>query len=168
MRDKGLVDKAYIYIVQYKMANRGVSPSINQISAELGVNSSSMIHKILRILESNKRIIIHKAPISRGIVVVGALWIAPDVRPPSFPTDRSKLLYQAVIDHCSRNDGNSPSYRLLCAMTGIPTISQVNIHLKKLDALGILHVALGGINRHISVPNSQWIPPSKVAKHESE
>lgn len=154
---KPLYDNIYNYIVTYKRKHNGVSPTIAQIAAHINKKSSSFVHYRLQEMSNDGRIEYHHKPTSRGIVVSNSTWHAPDVRPPWFPNEQCELLYDKVIEYAKENNGNSPSYRGLKAMTGMSSISLIRHHLKLLHAYGILHVSFGGINRHISVPNSTWM-----------
>lgn len=68
--------RIYRYIVNYKAAHNGNSPSYRQIMAEVGLATVSTIKNHLEALE--QRGLLRQEQGSRGIVVVGSKWIPPE------------------------------------------------------------------------------------------
>lgn len=68
----------YEFILEYKQAHDGNSPSVREIGARLGIESTSMVMYYLRQLEELDLILISSAR-SRMIQVVGAQWLPPEV-----------------------------------------------------------------------------------------
>lgn len=60
------------YIIQYKTANDGNSPTIREIMIVCGISSTSMVSYILRDLQDAGKIRIIEG--SRGIMVTGGMW----------------------------------------------------------------------------------------------
>ena len=60
------------YIVNYKTANDGNSPTIREIMSGCHISSSSMVSYILRDLQDAGKLRIEQG--SRGIMVVGGVW----------------------------------------------------------------------------------------------
>jgi hypothetical protein len=67
----------YSYIVAYKQANDGNSPTLREIAEAAGISSTSVVMYNLRHLECLGRLELigcHR----RGICVVGGSWIPPE------------------------------------------------------------------------------------------
>ena len=60
------------YIIAYKTANDGNSPTIREIMSGCHISSSSMVSYILRDLQDAGKIRIIEG--SRGIIVIGGVW----------------------------------------------------------------------------------------------
>jgi SOS-response transcriptional repressor LexA len=60
------------YIIAYKTANDGNSPTIREIMSGCHVSSSSMVSYILRDLQDAGKLRIEQG--SRGIMVTGGVW----------------------------------------------------------------------------------------------
>lgn len=63
------------WIIAYKRANDGLSPSLAQIMAGCRISSSSVTDNILRRLQQDGRIKYNGA---RSIQIVGATWLPPE------------------------------------------------------------------------------------------
>jgi SOS-response transcriptional repressor LexA len=71
--------KVLEYIISYKIAHDGNSPSLRQMMAACRVTSTSNMSYILADLEKTGQIVVN--PGSRGIEVIGGRWsYTPEVR----------------------------------------------------------------------------------------
>jgi len=69
--------QVYHYILTYKTDNDGNSPTIREIGRALGLRNQPAL-EVLRQLES-QGLIVRLEGKSRGIKVVGAKWVGPEV-----------------------------------------------------------------------------------------
>lgn len=77
MTNETIVDEIYRYIVAYKQAHDGNSPTIRQIQERCDVSSTSMVNHYLERLQQAGRVqIVDKPDGSKGrhIAVVGGRW----------------------------------------------------------------------------------------------
>ncbi len=65
-------DAVLSYIIAYKTANDGNSPTIREIMTGCRVSSSSMVFYILRDLQDARKIRMQEG--SRGIIIPGGKW----------------------------------------------------------------------------------------------
>ena len=63
-------EKIYAYIIAYKQANDGLSPSYRDIMMTQGLSSTSVVARYLRKLETDGKITV----VGRGIKVTGGEW----------------------------------------------------------------------------------------------
>lgn len=73
--------QVYEFIVQYKRGHDGISPNLREINAAVGFQSVSTASYYVKALREAGLIKIeagHKKP--RGLEVVGAIWIPPEVK----------------------------------------------------------------------------------------
>lgn len=70
------IGEVFDYIVAFKTANDGVSPSIRDIVVNVGISSTSMATYYLRKLEQRGKIKRHAGDksLSRAIIVPGGRW----------------------------------------------------------------------------------------------
>lgn len=71
-------------------------------------------------------------------------------------------LYDAIIEHKKRHDGNSPSIRELSRLCGIPSVSTVKHHLMMLERDGLIEMSNYGRSRMITVTGGQWVAPGET------
>ncbi len=69
-------EAAYQFILAYKAEHDGNSPSMRQVGAAIGVESSSLMDYYLTGLEK-AGLIIRPTNEARGIIVVGGQWVPP-------------------------------------------------------------------------------------------
>ena len=69
-------DKVYNFIVDFKAANDGLSPSIREIGRRFRITSTSVVDKILTDLEV-QGLIKRDYAVARGIKVIGGQWMPP-------------------------------------------------------------------------------------------
>lgn len=64
------------FIIGYKVEHDGMSPTVKEIGAQVGISSTSVVCYHLDLLEADGRI---RRPFgkARGIEVVGGRWVAP-------------------------------------------------------------------------------------------
>jgi hypothetical protein len=68
------IEEIFDYVVKYKVANDGLSPSVREVVAEFGMSSTSVGMHYLKLLEKAGRIVRGK----RGVKVVGGAWTLGD------------------------------------------------------------------------------------------
>lgn len=68
--------RVYGFIIEYKRTHDGCAPTIREIMAACGYNSTSAVYYILQRLAQDG-VITMSATNSRSICVVGAEWMAP-------------------------------------------------------------------------------------------
>ncbi len=69
------LDDVLAYIVEYKEANDGLSPTSQEMMAALGISSASVVSSLLERLEKKGLVKMHRVgKKSRGIKVVGGQW----------------------------------------------------------------------------------------------
>lgn len=66
-------EQVYQFIVQFKMANDGLSPTLREIADGVGISSTSVVSYLLIRMERRGVITVWDAA-SRGIMVVGGKW----------------------------------------------------------------------------------------------
>ena len=73
----------------------------------------------------------------------------------------SLAVLQAIIDHKTAHDGDSPTVRELAQATGAASTSSVSYHLTRLEAAGLIEREYA-LARVIRVVGGQWryCPPA--------
>lgn len=71
------LNKLYQFIVRYKVACDGNSPTYNDIMRACRISSKSLVQRRLKRLAVEGRIRLSSEGTARSIVVVGGTWIAP-------------------------------------------------------------------------------------------
>ena len=66
---------------------------------------------------------------------------------------RRAEIYDYIVEHKIKHDGNSPTVRAIMAACDISTTSVVKYHLGKLADQGYITI----INRRIEVTSGQWV-----------
>jgi SOS-response transcriptional repressor LexA len=160
------------YIIKYKAANDGLSPSYREISRVCAIPSTNTVLNDIIGLEKQNRITRHQ----RGIIVTGSRWAHPN--PPQTPapftptapacpacptrptctapctlitshhqraTDRRDRIHAYLIKYKTANNGLSPSYREIARVCAIPSHSVVSHHLTALQTQGIITLHERGI-----------------------
>jgi SOS-response transcriptional repressor LexA len=69
-----------------------------------------------------------------------------------------------IVRFKKRHDGNSPSMREISDECNIPSTSNVNRILTKLQDAGKIEITSGGKSRAIQVVGARWIPPRSAQK----
>lgn len=71
------LNKLFQYIVRYKLAFDGNSPTYDDIMRECRLSSKSLVQRHLKRLARQGRIRLPANGSARSIVVVGGTWVAP-------------------------------------------------------------------------------------------
>lgn len=73
-------EAVYAFIVGYKRAHGGRSPSVREIGAGVGAPSTSLVHHRLRELADAGRIVLPAGRLKRHIALPGEQWTPPGGR----------------------------------------------------------------------------------------
>jgi len=71
--------QAYQYILDYKKANDGASPTIQEIADHLGVVKSQALHHVRQLVKKGLLIMPEGKNITRCIQVYGSTWTPPNI-----------------------------------------------------------------------------------------
>jgi SOS-response transcriptional repressor LexA len=70
-----IAGEIFDFVVEYKRAHDGMSPSLREIQERLGAPSHNVVYRCLRRLVADGRIVMHEKGAARGIIVVGGAWV---------------------------------------------------------------------------------------------
>lgn len=145
--------KVYAAILEYKLKNQGVSPSIPELVEMTGYHSTKPINDRLHELET-LGLISRKAGTPRSITVTGGRWESPAKMPKDIQ-GRQADVYRAICRHAKKNDGNPPTLANLGQALGFRSDSTAGYHIRRLQDAGILKTT-DGSHRSVVVNGSTY------------
>jgi hypothetical protein len=72
-------ERVFRYVVEFKRAHDGISPTVREIAVGVGIGSTTVAHH-LRVLQRARRIRAMGFGFSRGMIVPGGRWVITEER----------------------------------------------------------------------------------------
>lgn len=150
-------DEVFAFVVGFKEANAGDSPTLEEIAAAVGLRSASSAAYHVTRLEDEGRIE-RDTGLQARIRVRGGCWVmgvsSSQELTRLHPTAES--MYRFIVRFKTMHAGDSPSRREIMAGVGVATLSMVQHHLEALEAAGLIERPKRGAARRIAIPGAIW------------